>query len=767
MSFMIKKVVSLFVILCLLIPNMSAFAHQSKEFSAENYIEFIKSFNIINGDPDGNYRLDDLVTRAEFSKIAVAASKSRNMVASSLKISPFKDVSYKHWAAPYIKVALTNKYVNGYEDSTFRPDSTVLYEEAVTIFLKLLGYTNDDFGSSWPYGPMGIAQNIDLVDNIDLSIGSFLTRKDAITLVYNLLNCKMKDGSNSEYMSVFDCALKENIILIATSNEDSSVGANKIATSESTYEIGDYLNLDYLGKKGNAIIKENDTMVAFIPNTEYTTEKYAVYSVLDNKVIVLDNSQFKELTFKDGLDIYEGSNKSTFSQVKSKLDMGDEITVRYDDFGAIDYLIYNEGTLIGPVTVTNSAWASNIGANVSTSSFVRDGVKCASGDIKTNDIVYYNKGVDMVLAYSKKVTGVYENASPNRDNPSSIEISGTTYDIESASAYNKLSAAGNFKYGDTITVFLGKDGKIADVSVAGNISTSIVGYLTDAGSKIYKDSDGNDYSSFFAKVVTTDGKENEYKTDKNYSSFKNLAVNVTFTNGEGKITKASNPQTLGVVKASKMMIGSTYVSENAEILDVGTIYEDEPTLYKNVYLQRLDGLSITSSNTLYVEKNASGEITKMILKDVTGDVYTYAITASVKTTKDGDGNVRGYSYTFDSNGSTYTDNGRYLPVSASSGARLSVSGGKIDTVKALFATEGKVSDLTGEYIIAQNVKYKLSDDVIIYSAVYDGTSSTYKYLITPIDTAIEKLSDYKSITAYYDKDESKGGRVRIIVVREK
>jgi len=764
---MIKKVVSLFVILCLLIPNMSAFAHQSKEFSAENYIEFIKSFNIINGDPDGNYRLDDLVTRAEFSKIAVAASKSRNMVASSLKISPFKDVSYKHWAAPYIKVALTNKYVNGYEDSTFRPDSTVLYEEAVTIFLKLLGYTNDDFGSSWPYGPMGIAQNIDLVDNIDLSIGSFLTRKDAITLVYNLLNCKMKDGSNSEYMSVFDCALKENIILIATSNEDSSVGANKIATSESTYEIGDYLNLDYLGKKGNAIIKENDTMVAFIPNTEYTTEKYAVYSVLDNKVIVLDNSQFKELTFKDGLDIYEGSNKSTFSQVKSKLDMGDEITVRYDDFGAIDYLIYNEGTLIGPVTVTNSAWASNIGANVSTSSFVRDGVKCASGDIKTNDIVYYNKGVDMVLAYSKKVTGVYENASPNRDNPSSIEISGTTYDIESASAYNKLSAAGNFKYGDTITVFLGKDGKIADVSVAGNISTSIVGYLTDAGSKIYKDSDGNDYSSFFAKVVTTDGKENEYKTDKNYSSFKNLAVNVTFTNGEGKITKASNPQTLGVVKASKMMIGSTYVSENAEILDVGTIYEDEPTLYKNVYLQRLDGLSITSSNTLYVEKNASGEITKMILKDVTGDVYTYAITASVKTTKDGDGNVRGYSYTFDSNGSTYTDNGRYLPVSASSGARLSVSGGKIDTVKALFATEGKVSDLTGEYIIAQNVKYKLSDDVIIYSAVYDGTSSTYKYLITPIDTAIEKLSDYKSITAYYDKDESKGGRVRIIVVREK
>lgn len=765
---MIKKVISLFVVVCLLIPNITIFAYDDVNASTDKYIEFIKSFNIINGDPDGNYRLDDFVTRAEFSKIAVAASKSRNMVASSLKVSPFKDVSYKHWAAPYINVALSNKYVNGYEDSTFRPDSTVLYEEAVTIFLKLLGYTNDDFGASWPYGPMGIANNIDLTDNIDISIGSYLTRKDAITLVYNLLNTNNKDN-NTKYMSVFDCALLENVILIATSNEDSSVGANKIATSASTYEIGDDLNLSYLGKKENAIIKENDTMVAFIPKEENATDKYAVYSVLDNKVIVLDNSNLKELTFKDGLDIYEGSAKITFAQIKSKLNMGDEITVRYDNFGAIDYVIYNEGTLVGPVTVENSGWTSTLGANVNTSSFVRDGVKCASDDIKTNDIVYYNKGVDMVMAYSKKVTGVYEDATPSRDNPSSVEISGTSYDIESASAYNKLSSAGNLKFGDTITAFLGKDGKIADVLVAGKISSSIIGYLTEAGSKIYKDSDGNDYSAFYAKVVTTDGEENEYKTDKNYSNYKNLTVNVTFVNGEGKVSKVSNPETLGTVKASKMMIGEHKVSENVEILDVGTIYEDEPTLYKGVYLQRLDGLNLTSSNTLYVEKNGSGEITKLLLKDVTGDVYTYAIVSKVKTTKDGEGNVssRGYSYTFDSNGTTYTDSGRYLPVSASKGAKLSISNGKIDTVKSMNKADGKVTDLTNEYIVSQGVKYKLSDDVIVYLATYDGTANGYKYLITPIDGVIKKFSDYKSISAYYDKDEAKGGRVRIIVVREK
>lgn len=766
---MIKKPIALFIALCLAIPSFTVFAQKDSNFTTEQYIEFIKSFNIINGDPDGNYRLDDYVTRAEFSKITVAASQYRNSVASSLKISPFKDVSYTHWAAPYIKVALSNKLVNGYEDSTFRPDSTVLYEEAVTMFLKLLGYTNDDFGSSWPYGPMGIAQNIDLTDNIDLSIGTYLTRKDAITLVYNLLNCKTKSApvsSTEKYMSIFSCTLQEDIILIATSNEDSSVGANKIATSNKTYEIGDTLNLDYLGKKGNAIIKDGDKMVAFIPSAEYTTKKYAVYSVLDNKVIVVDNSQFKELTFKDSLSVYEGSSKSTFSSVKAKLEMGDEITVRYDDYGAIDYLIYNEGTLIGPITVTNSSWNSIVGADLSTASIVRDGVKCASSDIKTNDIVYYNKGVNMVLAYSRKVTGVYENASPNRDNPTSIELSGTVYSIESATAYNKLSSSGTLKYGDTITVLLGKDGKIADALVAGSVSSSVVGYLTEAGSKMYKDSDGNDYSAFYAKIVTTDGKINEYKTDKNYSGLINLAVNVVFANGTGKVTRVSGAETLGTVKASKMMIGNTPVSENIEILDISTIYEDEPTLYKGVYLQRIDGLNLTLTNTIYVEKNSNGEITKMILKDVTGDVYTYAVVSNVKSVKDADGKIRSYTYTFDSNGSTYNDSGRYLPVSAGEGAILSVSGTKIDTVKSMYNTEGKVTDLTGGYIIAGNVKYKLSDDVIVYTAVLDTSNNSYKYLITPLDTVINKLAEYKTITAYYDKLESKGGRVRIIVARE-
>ena len=87
-------------------------------------------------------------------------------------------------------------------------------------------------------------------------------------------------------------------------------------------------------------------------------------------MLVHDNGTIKEITFKDGLDVYEGGKQSSFSAVKAKLAMGDEITVRYDDFGAVDYLIYNEGTLRGPVTVSNTGWASSLGVSDLSSAFI-------------------------------------------------------------------------------------------------------------------------------------------------------------------------------------------------------------------------------------------------------------------------------------------------------------------------------------------------------------------------------------------------------------
>ena len=113
-----KKIISILLI-CVL---------TSTPVLANNGIyDVLSEFNIMTGDPDGNLRLDDYVSRAEFTKIAVNASSYKNSVAVSLAISPFPDVTYKHWAAPYVRVGVTGGIVSGYPDGTFQPENTGIY----------------------------------------------------------------------------------------------------------------------------------------------------------------------------------------------------------------------------------------------------------------------------------------------------------------------------------------------------------------------------------------------------------------------------------------------------------------------------------------------------------------------------------------------------------------------------------------------------------------------------------------------------------------
>ena len=223
----VKKIISVMLTAVMLIAALPVMADSGND---EDKMALLAELDIMVGDDDGNLRLDDNVSRAEFAKIAVASSRSKNTVASGLKISPFKDVPYWHWSAPYVRAAVSAGIAEGYVDASFKPDDTVSYEEALTMVLKVLGYTNDDFGYSWPYGQIGLAENLDLTDNVNAMQGEALTRRQVANLVYNALNTKVKD-SQSALVSIFDCNVIENATIISSDKEDSSLGTDKVFTS--------------------------------------------------------------------------------------------------------------------------------------------------------------------------------------------------------------------------------------------------------------------------------------------------------------------------------------------------------------------------------------------------------------------------------------------------------------------------------------------------------------------------------------------------------
>lgn len=753
-----KKILAYILTLCLMvsvlvIPGISVAAAES----SDGIYQLLGELNIMNGDPDGNLRLDDAVTRAEFTKISVAASSYKDSVATYLSISPFQDVTYQHWAAPYVRVGVTNSLVTGYPDATFRPDETVLYEEAITILLRVLGYTDEDFGSSWPYGQLGMASNLDMTKDVNCSAGQAMNRRQVAQLVYNTLSVKLK-GQNAQLSSVFDVTIYEDVTLISDSSDDSSIASDELYTSQGTYKIDNDLFRSQLGLKGEIAIKNSSKMIAFVPNEDSAnSEQYIFYSLLPNAAMVYKNGSLTQITINDSTPVYKGKTQSTFGSVKSSLELGDILRVKTSSSG-IDYITCQSGNLEGPKTISATGVNLNWDTNAETK-VLRNGQNSSMDTLEPYDVAYFLPDLNLVLAYSDKVTGVYETASPNKDMPQSVTVSGKTYDIEGSSAFTKLASGGNFDYGDTVTVLLGKDGGIADVISANeNSSDKVVGYVLESGTKDYQSGVTDTYTGYYINVVFPDGTTGEYATSTDKSSFKNKAVTITFKNGYANLTllDSDNNTLSGTYKHSTGKLGSYTVASDAQILDIGTTDSGDSSVYCRIYPQRLDGVKISSSQVLYYQKNTAGEIDKMILKDVTGDGFSYGLMmTATQDTKTFSGT---YKYMIEGKIYQLSVN-KLLNIGSGSGIKISGNVSNPDIMTALVEIRGDIDLVNASKLTYKNSAYPISANVAVYKKSSDINSEYVKIPITNIlDT--EDLN----FSAYYDKATSSGGQIRVIVV---
>ena len=93
-------------------------------------INAVVNAGYMKGYPDGTFRPDGKITRAEFAQMIKAIDKANTGMA------PFADVK-GHWAEAAINQAYANDRIAGYPDGTFRPNDQITRAEAVTIFNKL------------------------------------------------------------------------------------------------------------------------------------------------------------------------------------------------------------------------------------------------------------------------------------------------------------------------------------------------------------------------------------------------------------------------------------------------------------------------------------------------------------------------------------------------------------------------------------------------------------------------------------------------------
>jgi hypothetical protein len=104
---------------------------------ANQCIQSLAERRIINGYPDGTFRPNASVTRAEFATMIGSAFSQSN---SGSNTASFNDVNRSNWAYPAIQKAAQAGFMSGYPDRSFRPSQNIPRVQALVSLANGLNY---------------------------------------------------------------------------------------------------------------------------------------------------------------------------------------------------------------------------------------------------------------------------------------------------------------------------------------------------------------------------------------------------------------------------------------------------------------------------------------------------------------------------------------------------------------------------------------------------------------------------------------------------
>lgn len=110
-------------------------------------ISTLAKAGIIKGDPAGTYRPGDPITRAEMAAIIARFGDFKEGGKT------FNDIS-GHWAQKYIELAASNGWINGNPDGTFKPNNKITRAETVAMINRVLDRQTKDVSDLLPVSQM-------------------------------------------------------------------------------------------------------------------------------------------------------------------------------------------------------------------------------------------------------------------------------------------------------------------------------------------------------------------------------------------------------------------------------------------------------------------------------------------------------------------------------------------------------------------------------------------------------------------------------------
>ncbi len=393
----------------------AAFSDQSKIKNTEA-VDACTALNIIGGYPDGSFKPEGNITRAEVTKmicVALNGGKEPNLATNATPT--FSDVrtnANSAWAEKYIESCYAQGIVSGVGGGKFAPNGNVTGVQLAKMLLVSLGYKseNEGFtGNAWATNVNVRAAQKGLYAGLEkMDTNAAITRDNAAQMVWNALNAyeveykttlvtdsKGQLTSQITVQDKVDGNFKKITLLkdkYEADKEDAGVLLSCTKVSGKDYytivttDKGEYKKIsadvsDMIGMKVQVLHKDTDTEDVV----------YGVYADEDSKVIASGTVGQLE-------DVTSDSNKTKLNGTEYKLDSSD-ITV-------IEPNQYNLDSKKNTATSTSTVKLSTL-ESATTLGYVAGTVKLidTNGNNKVDTVVYTPAKVGQITyAGSKSVT---------------------------------------------------------------------------------------------------------------------------------------------------------------------------------------------------------------------------------------------------------------------------------------------------------------------------------------------------------------------------
>ena len=300
-------------------------------------------------------------------------------------------------------------------------------------------------------------------------------------------------------------------------------------------------------------------------------------------------------------------------------------------------------------------------------SVYRNDKTSASAELNKYDVYYYSESLQTVWIYTRRAAGRITAVSPSASAPTALTVAGSNYSLGSAAVASKISSLNGGGVGEVVTLLLGMDNEVADVITGEEADSVFYGVVQTAARSLVEDNGADVLQKI--SVMCTDGITRTVNIDKSLNYPTGWLVEISVTPEGEQVTAIESKSVSGTINDTATALGDYALADDVQILDTTS-----EGLAGTVRPSRIAGTKLNALTVRYYTLNEQGQIDRLILNDVTGDLWKYGVLDDVKNLAFNAGSILG-GLTGGSGGSGDSSSGSGSSGDSSSGSGSGSTGG--------------------------------------------------------------------------------------------